>query len=100
VGIVYNGEVYNYRELREGLVARGHVMRTHSDTETIVHLYEELGERCVERLRGMFAFAIWDARRERLLIARDRFGIKPLYLAEAPWGIAFASELKALHAAG
>ncbi len=100
VGIVYNGEVYNYRELREGLVARGHVMRTHSDTETIVHLYEELGDRCVERLRGMFAFAIWDARRERLLIARDRFGIKPLYLAEAPWGIAFASELKALHAAG
>jgi len=100
VAIVYNGEIYNYRELREGLIARGHVMRTHSDTETIVHLYEELGERCVEKLRGMFGFAIWDARARRLLIARDRFGIKPMYLARAPWGIGFASELKALHAAG
>jgi asparagine synthase (glutamine-hydrolysing) len=100
VAIVFNGEIYNYRELREGLVARGHVMRTHSDTETIVHLYEELGDRCVEKLRGMFGFAIWDARRERLLIARDRFGIKPMYVVEAPWGIGFASELKALRAVG
>ena len=100
VAIVFNGEIYNYRELRDGLIARGHVMRTHSDTETIVHLYEEMGERCVEKLRGMFGFAIWDAKRGTLLIARDRFGIKPMYLHEAPWGIAFASELKALHAVG
>lgn len=100
VAIVYNGEVYNYRGLRDGLVSRGHVMRTHSDTETIVHLYEELGDACVEKLRGMFAFAIWDAKRDRLLLARDRFGIKPLYVVQAPWGIAFSSELKALHAVG
>jgi len=98
--IVFNGEIYNYRELRDGLTARGHVMTTHSDTETIVHLYEEMGERCVEPLRGMFALAIWDSRRQRLLLARDRFGIKPLYVVEAQWGLAFASELKALTAAG
>jgi asparagine synthase (glutamine-hydrolysing) len=100
IAIVFNGEIYNYRELREWLLARGHVMRTNSDTETIVHLYEEEGERCVDRLRGMFAFAIWDSRAQRLLLARDRFGIKPLYVASRPWGIAFASELKALLAAG
>lgn len=100
IAIVFNGEIYNYRQLRAGLIARGHVMRTHSDTETIVHLYEELGDRCVEKLRGMFGFAIWDSRRERLLIARDRFGIKPMYVVEAPWGIGFASELKALRAVG
>jgi asparagine synthase (glutamine-hydrolysing) len=98
--IVFNGEIYNYRELRDGLIKRGHVLTTHSDTETIVHLYEEVGERCVEPLRGMFALAIWDSRRRRLLLARDRFGIKPLYVLEAPWGLAFASELKALTAAG
>lgn len=100
VTIVFNGEIYNYREIRRGLEARGHVLRTHSDTETIVHLYEELGERCVEPLRGMFAFAIWDEKRRQLLLARDRFGIKPLYVALSAWGIAFASELKALHSAG
>ena len=81
VCIVYNGEVYNHAALRPGLEARGHRYRTRSDTETILHLYEEEGERCVERLRGMFAFAIWDARRRRLLLARDRLGIKPLYYA-------------------
>jgi asparagine synthase (glutamine-hydrolysing) len=100
VAIVFNGEIYNYRELRSWLQSRGHVLATHSDTETIVHLYEELGERCVERLRGMFAFAVWDTRQRRLLLARDRFGIKPLYFVEHPWGMAFASELKALHRCG
>lgn len=98
--IVFNGEIYNYRELRRGLVARGHVLRSHSDTETVLHLYEELGADCVTPLRGMFAFAIWDRATETLLLARDRFGIKPLYVVQAPWGIAFASELKAIHAAG
>src|SRR6266704_4509573 len=98
--IVFNGEIYNYAELRRGLVARAHTFATHGDTETILHLYEEEGPGCVARLRGMFAFAIWDAKAGTLLLARDRFGIKPLYIATAPWGIAFASELKALHAAG
>jgi asparagine synthase (glutamine-hydrolysing) len=94
--IVFNGEIYNYRELREQLLARGHVLRTRSDTESILHLFEDHGDRCVESLRGMFAFAIWDRHRRRLLLARDRFGIKPLYYVEGPWGLAFASELKAL----
>ena len=98
--IVFNGEIYNYAELRRGLVDRGHTFTTQGDTETILHLYEEEGPACVARLRGMFAFAIWDAKARALLLARDRFGIKPLYVAAAPWGIAFASELKALHAAG
>src|SRR6266571_1721692 len=98
--IVFNGEIYNYRELRRGLIARGHVLRSQGDTETVLHLYEELGPECVTQLRGMFAFAIWDATQRTLLLARDRFGIKPLYVVTAPWGIAFASELKALHAAG
>jgi asparagine synthase (glutamine-hydrolysing) len=98
--IVFNGEVYNYDELRRGLLARGHTVRSRGDTETVLHLYEELGPNCVTPLRGMFAFAIWDASAETLLLARDRFGIKPLYVVTAPWGIAFASELKALVAAG
>jgi asparagine synthase (glutamine-hydrolysing) len=98
--IVFNGEIYNYRELRRGLIARGHAFRSQGDTETVLHLYEELGPACVEPLRGMFAFAIWDATQRTLLLGRDRFGIKPLYVLSAPWGIAFASELKALHAAG
>jgi len=98
--IVFNGEIYNYRELRQRLIARGHVFSTHSDTETVLHLYEDLGPECASLLRGMFAFAIWDATKRTLLLARDRFGIKPLYVVKAPWGIAFASELKALHAAG
>ena len=74
VWTVYNGEIYNYRQLRQELERKGHVFRTHSDTEVIVHLYEELGERCVERLSGMFAFAIWDDRQQKLVLARDRLG--------------------------
>ena len=97
--IVFNGEIYNYQDLRRGLVARGHDVKTHGDTETVLHLYEEAGADCVTPLRGMFAFAIWDASAETLLLGRDRFGIKPLYVVTGAWGIAFASELKALHAA-
>ena len=98
--IVFNGEIYNYQDLRRGLVARGHDIKTHGDTETVLHLYEEAGADCVTPLRGMFAFAIWDESAETLLLGRDRFGIKPLYVVTGPWGIAFASELKSLHGSG
>ena len=95
--IVYNGEIYNHADFRESLEARGHVYRTHCDTETILHLYEEEGARSVERLRGMFAFAIWDANRRELFVARDRLGVKPLYYVHADDGsLYFASEIKAL----
>ncbi|HEY1403739.1 MAG TPA: asparagine synthase (glutamine-hydrolyzing), partial [Pyrinomonadaceae bacterium] len=97
VTIVFNGEIYNYRELQQELEARGHRFQTHSDTETIVHAYEEYGAACVERLRGMFAFAIWDARERKLFLARDRVGKKPLYYALTPPGtLVFGSELKSL----
>jgi asparagine synthase (glutamine-hydrolysing) len=97
VTIVFNGEIYNYRELQSELEARGHRFRTHSDTETIVHAYEEYGDACVERLRGMFAFALWDERAQKLFIARDRAGKKPLYYALTPRGtLVFGSELKSL----
>ncbi len=97
VWISYNGEVYNHSDLRPELEQRGHTYRSVCDTETIIHLYEEHGPRAVERLRGMFAFAIWDANKNRLLLARDRLGIKPLYyLLTADGSILFASEIKAL----
>lgn len=96
VAVVFNGEIYNHRELREGLLARGHQFQTESDTEVLVHLYEELGDDCVGPLNGMFALAIYDRPRGRLLLARDRLGIKPLYLAVTPQRILFGSELKAL----
>ena len=93
---VFNGEIYNFRELRRDLTARGHRFVSESDTETIVHLYEEMGPACVEKLRGMFAFAVWDEREQRLMLARDRIGIKPLYYAVTRGRLAFASEVKAL----
>jgi asparagine synthase (glutamine-hydrolysing) len=96
--ITYNGEIYNYLELRRDL-ARNHSFRTHTDTEVILHLYEELGERCVERLNGMFSFAIWDTRQQRLFAARDRVGIKPFYWHLDGERFSFASEPKALLAA-
>lgn len=98
VWIVFNGEIYNFRSLRRELEAKGHVFRTGSDTEVIVHLYEEFGLECVGKLRGMFAFAIWDERRKRLFIARDRLGIKPLYYVDSGDKFFFASEIKALTA--
>ncbi len=96
VWVILNGEIYNHASLRPGLQAKGHRYRTSSDTETILHLYEEKGDRCVERMQGMFAFALWDRPRQRLLLARDRLGIKPLYYAITDHELLFASEIKAI----
>jgi asparagine synthase (glutamine-hydrolysing) len=95
-----NGEIYNYEALRDDLLARGHAFRTHSDTEVLAHLYEEYGDSFVERLHGMFAIAIWDGRRRRLLLARDRLGVKPLHYAEHEGRLLWGSEIKAILAAG
>jgi asparagine synthase (glutamine-hydrolysing) len=93
---VFNGEIYNFAELRAELEAHGHRFRTHTDTEVIVHAYEQWGERAMTRFRGMFAFALWDAPRRRLLLVRDRLGVKPLYYALLPSSVVFGSEIKAL----
>jgi asparagine synthase (glutamine-hydrolysing) len=96
VWIVFNGEIYNFQELRTFLLSKGHTFKTHTDTEVIVHLYEELGPGCLEKLRGMFAFAIWDERAKTLFLARDRVGIKPLYYCATGRSLVFASEIKAI----
>lgn len=96
VSVVLNGEIYNYRELRDDLRRRGHRFATQGDTEVIAHLYEEHGVDCVAHLHGMFAFALWDARRRSLLLARDRVGKKPLFYAHRDGALSFASELGAL----
>src|SRR5262245_13486434 len=98
--LICNGEIYNHVELRRGLEERGHTFSTHSDCEPILHLYEEQGDRCVHSLRGMFAFALYDYKKQRMLLARDRMGEKPLYLVEKGASVVFASELKALISEG
>jgi asparagine synthase (glutamine-hydrolysing) len=87
VVVTYNGEIFNFMEIEHELIARGHKFRTRCDTEVIVHAWEEWGERCLERFNGMFAFAVWDQRRQRLFVARDRLGVKPLYYAALPDGM-------------
>src|SRR3984893_3501193 len=96
IWLVYNGEIYNYKNLRADLLKRGHIFRTNSDSEVIVHLYEEYGQSCVEHLRGMFALVIWDGRYRRLFAARDRLGIKPFYYRLTDREVIFASEIKSL----
>jgi asparagine synthase (glutamine-hydrolysing) len=98
--VTFNGEIYNYRQLRASLEAKGHRFRTQTDTEVLLHLYAQKGEAMVHDLRGMFAFALWDAEKGALLLARDSYGIKPLYYADDGWTVRFASQVKALLAAG
>src|SRR3954447_22034646 len=96
--LVFNGEIYNHADHRPGLEARGHRFRSRCDAEVILHLYEEYGADCLHHLRGMYAFAVWDTRKRQLLLARDRIGVKPLYLARTPDALIFGSEIKALFA--
>ncbi|NEO86530.1 MAG: asparagine synthetase B, partial [Spirulina sp. SIO3F2] len=96
VWVVFNGELYNYRELTQSLTRRGHQFYTSSDTEVLVHAYEEFGDEFLEHLNGMFAFALWDTRQQRLLIGRDRLGIKPLYYAQHDGALIFGSEIKTI----
>jgi asparagine synthase (glutamine-hydrolysing) len=96
IWIVYNGEIYNYKLLRQELEKKGHIFKTNSDTEVIVHLYEDLGESCVNKLNGMFAFAIWDGKKKKLMLARDRLGQKPVFYAQSNGDFLFASEIKAI----
>jgi asparagine synthase (glutamine-hydrolysing) len=96
VVVVFNGEIYNHLDVRRDLERRGHTFATHSDTESIIHLYEEYGDDCVQHMRGMFAFAVWDIRKRRLFIARDRVGIKPLYYSDSGGRLVFGSEIKAI----
>ena len=98
--IIFNGEIYNYRQVRQDLVAKGYTFQTQSDTEVILQAYAAMGEKCVTALNGMFAFAIWDTRQHTLFLARDRMGVKPLYYAERPDAFVFGSEIKALFASG
>src|SRR6266404_7105753 len=98
--ITFNGEIYNYRQLRALLEAKGRTFRTQTDTEVLLHLYAEKGEAMIENLRGMFAFGLWDANKGALLLARDPYGIKPLYYADDGWTLRFASQVKALVAGG
>ena len=100
IQVVFNGEIYNHHELRARLEQQGHVLRTRSDGEVLAHLYEQVGAQVVDHLNGIFAFAIWDRHRERVLLARDPHGVKPLYYAEVDGRILFASEIKALVASG
>lgn len=96
IQLVFNGEIYNYQALREKLIRQGHTFRSHSDSEVLVHLYEEHGEEMVHEMRGMFAFVLWDANRGAMLLARDPYGIKPLYYADDGWTVRAASQVKAL----
>src|SRR5215471_6801230 len=100
IWVLVNGEIYNYPELREELLARGHRLSTRSDIETVVHLYEDYGEACFAKLRGMFAIALWDSRQKKLLLVRDRLGKKPIFYAWDGRRLVFGSEIKALWPSG
>src|SRR5688572_27206576 len=100
IWVTFNGEIYNHADVRAELETAGHQYRTRSDTETIVHAYEQWGDECIHRFRGMFAFGLWDAPRRRLLLVRDRLGVKPLYWAQVGDRVLFASEIKAILESG